>query len=482
MTLQVSVIASTFNRATLLERSLATYARQTLAPRYWEYVLVDDGSTDDTRAVAAKWASAGVPIRVLDARNDLLCPKHPGSWRDGSAPRNAGSTHCFGEVLIATHPEILIPPDALEIAYEAVRERPDMWHTAIPYWLPRADFGELPWKENLSVLERLPGFFGQDAVDGSHRGNRIQAHRRDWEEDCWFAIDMGLWRRIGGLREFADWGFASVDFANRRQAMGIPTNVLTAETSQAPSGSLMVYHQWHASPRETADALDQVKESAPWYADGAEGLAAGALHGLYWSGHREREDGDRPVLGDHVDRYQFAASYCQGKAALDVPCGTGYGSMLLGEPYRYVGLDIDAESIRWARQRYQRPGFEFYQGNMGKMSLPDASFDVVVCFEGLEHLAEQQAFAAEAFRVLKPGGWFILSTPNRGLAPGTQFDRYMLDPSELLALTASSGFVDLAWFCQGHYGGAPGTNPVLPGLSPQANIVILTSRKPAPTV
>jgi SAM-dependent methyltransferase len=156
--------------------------------------------------------------------------------------------------------------------------------------------------------------------------------------------------------------------------------------------------------------------------------------------------------------------------------------MLLGEPYRYVGLDIDAESIRWARQRYQRPGFEFYQGNMGKMSLPDASFDVVVCFEGLEHLAEQQAFAAEAFRVLKPGGWFILSTPNRGLAPGTQFDRYMLDPSELLALTASSGFVDLAWFCQGHYGGAPGTNPVLPGLSPQANIVILTSRKPAPTV
>jgi SAM-dependent methyltransferase len=481
MTLKVSVIVSTFNRAALLNRALATYARQTLTPRYWEYVMVDDGSTDDTRNVAAKWANAGVPIRVLDARDDLFCPKQPGTWRDGSAPRNAGSAHCFGEVLIATHPEILIPPDALEIGYEAARDWPERWHTAIPYWLPRAELEELPWEGDLSALERLPGFFAHNAAceGDSQRDNRLQAHRRDWEEDSWFAIDMGLWRRIGGLREYAEWELASVDFANRRQAMGVPTNVLTSETSRAPSGSLMVYHQWHASPREKPGTLDRVKDSAPRYADRVEALHAGALHGLYWSGHREREDENRAVLGDHVDRYQFAASYCQGKAVLDVPSGTGYGSTLLGEPFRYVGLDIDAESVRWARQRYQRPGLEFYQGSMARMPFPDASFDVVICFEGLEHLAEQQAFVEEVHRVLRPGGVFIASTPHKGRAPGTQFDRYMLDPAELLELVAGSGFIHLSWFCQGHYGGVPGTNPVMEGLSPEANIVILTGRKPA---
>jgi hypothetical protein len=55
----------------------------------------------------------------------------------------------------------------------------------------------------------------------------------------------------------------------------------------------------------------------------------------------------------------------------------------------------------------------------------------------------------------------------------------MLDPAELRELVAGSGFIHLSWFCQGHYGGVPGTNPVMEGLSPEANIVILTGRKPA---
>lgn len=44
--------------------------------------------------------------------------------------------------------------------------------------------------------------------------------------------------------------------------------------------------------------------------------------------------------------------------------------------------------------------------------LPDASFDIVTAIEVIEHVQDDYKFVQEAFRVLKPGGMFYLTTPN----------------------------------------------------------------------
>jgi len=55
---------------------------------------------------------------------------------------------------------------------------------------------------------------------------------------------------------------------------------------------------------------------------------------------------------------------------------------------------------------------EFIFGDMTRSELPSNSFDLVVSVEVLEHVEEDERFVAEVRRVLKPGGRFIMTTPN----------------------------------------------------------------------
>lgn len=121
-----------------------------------------------------------------------------------------------------------------------------------------------------------------------------------------------------------------------------------------------------------------------------------------------------PTQHAHHHRYLFSVGLCQGKDVLDIASGEGYGADLLARTAAsVVGIDISESTIEFAKKTYERPGLQFLCGSVANIPLPDHSFDVVVSFETIEHLAEQEAALAEMKRVLRPDGILIISSPNR---------------------------------------------------------------------
>ena len=122
---------------------------------------------------------------------------------------------------------------------------------------------------------------------------------------------------------------------------------------------------------------------------------------------------------EHWHRYAFARRFVAGKRVLDAACGEGYGTALLGaNAASAIGVDIDAPTVAHATARYgQGPRIRFVEASCARLPLPDASVDVVVSFETVEHLreADQPRMIAEFARVLAPDGIVVISSPNKRL-------------------------------------------------------------------
>lgn len=118
---------------------------------------------------------------------------------------------------------------------------------------------------------------------------------------------------------------------------------------------------------------------------------------------------------EHWHRYHFALPLVAGRDVLDIACGAGYGSALLARSAaRVTGADLSPAAVDHARTRYAGvPNLEFRQADCAALPFADASFDAVVSFETLEHIAAQDAFLDEVKRVLRPGGFVVLSCPNK---------------------------------------------------------------------
>src|SRR5271165_4389425 len=148
---------------------------------------------------------------------------------------------------------------------------------------------------------------------------------------------------------------------------------------------------------------------------------------LPFTGERMTSDIEGQIAFEHLHRYCVARDICAGKDVLDVASGEGYGSALLaGVARRVVGVEIDVASVTHARNSYAAVNLEFLQGDALALPLADATFDVVVSFETLEHLRNQWSFLNEIRRVLRPEGVLVISTPDRDVysAPGQPVNRF----------------------------------------------------------
>ncbi len=136
---------------------------------------------------------------------------------------------------------------------------------------------------------------------------------------------------------------------------------------------------------------------------------------LPFTGERFTPECAGGIWYEHWHRYVLARSWVAGKTVLDAACGEGYGSAFLSQVAGQVtGVDLSATAIAHARNRYgANRNLDYLEASATKLPLPDASMDVVVSFETIEHLQEQEAMLAEFRRVLRPDGFLILSAPNR---------------------------------------------------------------------
>jgi SAM-dependent methyltransferase len=133
-----------------------------------------------------------------------------------------------------------------------------------------------------------------------------------------------------------------------------------------------------------------------------------------FTGERLTSAIDGQVAIEHYHRYLFARAFCLGRDVVDVASGEGYGSAQLAQVARQVvGIEYARETARLAARNFARPNLRFVNADARFLPLRDASADVVVSFETIEHFAGQEAFVEDVRRVLRPDGCFIVSTPER---------------------------------------------------------------------
>ena len=120
-----------------------------------------------------------------------------------------------------------------------------------------------------------------------------------------------------------------------------------------------------------------------------------------------REASDNFVFQRSVLAYHHAAEIISGDV-LEIGTGTGYGVEILAPKCKkFITVD-----------KFIQPGvteadnIERHQMTVPPIGFENGSFDFVVCFQVIEHIKDDMQFVREVARVLRPGGKFIVSTPN----------------------------------------------------------------------
>jgi len=122
------------------------------------------------------------------------------------------------------------------------------------------------------------------------------------------------------------------------------------------------------------------------------------------------------------------------KGILNIGCGHGWFERFTAENLnvrRAVGLEVSEGDLKPARRLPKYRGVEFVVADALSLPYEDGSFDICVSSDVIEHIPKntEPQFMAEAFRILKPGGRFYLTTPA---------DNWL------------SKFSDPAWYLVGH--------------------------------
>lgn len=141
----------------------------------------------------------------------------------------------------------------------------------------------------------------------------------------------------------------------------------------------------------------------------------------------------------HRFAYELVEEYARPTdRLLEIGFGEGYGSAIVeGWVADYVGVEVNKEAVTHAAERYQRPTASFMHYDGVRLPFSDASFDLTISFQVIEHVRDPEGFVGEARRVTEPGGSVLVVTPNRnyrleaGERPWNRYHVREFSPGEL---------------------------------------------------
>jgi SAM-dependent methyltransferase len=171
---------------------------------------------------------------------------------------------------------------------------------------------------------------------------------------------------------------------------------------------------------------------SPTRLDGVESELAGVVDGVAERFVPEEMHGQL-IEAEHLSRYWWASSLVSGKRVLDAGCGTAYGSAILARAgaREVVGVDVAADVLAAVKPRMPRR-VRLERADVSSLPFTDDRFDVVVCFEVIEHVEDAEATLDEFARVLAQDGVLAISSPNRDVyVPGNPHHRHEFVPDEL---------------------------------------------------
>ncbi|MFI6341033.1 class I SAM-dependent methyltransferase [Streptomyces sp. NPDC050535] len=119
-----------------------------------------------------------------------------------------------------------------------------------------------------------------------------------------------------------------------------------------------------------------------------------------------------PIMAPFVTAILDAADLSPGATVLDLACGTGFvaraAAARVGPTGRVSGADINEGMLRVAKARApgMYPDIEFTTASADELPHQDASFDAVVCQQGVQFFPDLPAALAETARVTRPQGRF----------------------------------------------------------------------------
>ncbi len=96
---------------------------------------------------------------------------------------------------------------------------------------------------------------------------------------------------------------------------------------------------------------------------------------------------------------------------LDLGCGSGWLSGVLGLIGPTVGVDLSSDAIENAQARF--PYVNFVLSDITDLNYDEEKFDIIISQEVIEHVIDQDAYIDIAHKYLKRGGYIILTTPNK---------------------------------------------------------------------
>jgi SAM-dependent methyltransferase len=125
-------------------------------------------------------------------------------------------------------------------------------------------------------------------------------------------------------------------------------------------------------------------------------------------------EAEKPIRERQLAAYYKALEYVEARRILEVGCGEGIGASIVARKSdSVVAVDYSEQALSHARSNYGARNIEFVQMEVPPIGFVDSSFDVVICFQMIEHLKKPGELVKEIGRVLRDDGIALIATVNK---------------------------------------------------------------------